>query len=164
LLINRAYASLPFCHPVKDDILKLQIGLLHLKLLNFVDDEFWIFLMYLLILIGYFIWFSALLCCFELLMHWWRIDELNRVDIKFILCGIDVFECFEELFFAESFIWWFQCLASSRKVFFFFFFDVFWCRCFSFLLNFESWFSGIIHILFFRHFDRFFGIMLTLFR
>ncbi len=87
------------------------------------------FLTFFLILIGYFIWFSALLCCFELLMYWWRIDDLNRVDIKLFLCGIEVFECFEELFFAESFIWWFQCLASSRKVFIQFV-DVLWCSVF----------------------------------
>ncbi len=119
------------------------------------------FLMYLLILIGYFICFLALLCCFELLMYWWRNWWVESYWYKIFLCGIEVFECFEELFFAESFVWWFQCLASSRKVFY----SICWCfPMFCVLLNFESWFTDIIHILLFGHFDRFFGIMLTLFR
>ncbi len=100
------------------------------KVAKCIDDElrsgrlisvwfWWNFeiLMYLLILIGYFIWSSALLCCFELLIDWWRNQWVESYWYKIFLCGIEVFECFEEYFFAESFIWCFQCLASSRKVF-----------------------------------------------
>jgi hypothetical protein len=63
------------------------------KVAEFIHDEFekrpfdffvkfWK-LVCLLILIGYFIWFSALLCCWSCWCIDEEIDELNCVDIKF---------------------------------------------------------------------------------
>ncbi len=107
------------------------------KVAKFIDDELrsgrlifcgicwnFEFLMYLLILISYFIWLAALLCCFELLVCWWRNRWVELYWYKFFLCGIEVFNCFEVLFFAEAFIWcfFFFNLASSRRVLFNLFF------------------------------------------
>ena len=60
------------------------------------------FLMCLLILISYFIWFSALLCYFELLDEWWRNRWVDLYWYEIFLCGFEVFECFEELFFVDA--------------------------------------------------------------
>ncbi len=56
------------------------------------------FLMYLLILISYFIWLAALLCCFELLIDWWRNRWVELFRYKIFLCGNEVFWCFENCF------------------------------------------------------------------
>ena len=85
------------------------------KVAEFIHDEFekrpfdfdvmtfwnWV-LTFLLILIGYFIWSSALLCCFEVVMYWWRNWWVELCWYKMFLCGFEVFECFEELFFVDA--------------------------------------------------------------
>ena len=58
------------------------------------------------ILIGSFIWSSALLCCFELLIDWWRNRWIELYWDRIFLSVIEVFDCIEELFFAVFFI---QC-------------------------------------------------------
>ncbi len=91
------------------------------------------------ILVDYFIWSSALLCCFELLIDWWRNRWIELYWYKIFFCGNEVFGCFEELFFAVVFFFFFfQCfsflsLAPSRK--------------FVSLLKFESWFLMFLHII-----------------
>ncbi len=135
VLINRAYASLPVCYHAMlklvfdNKVANLMLDFVDFKVAHRIEsvkvakvmgDELrsgrlifcvicwnFEFLMYLLILIGYFIWSSALLCCFELLIDWWRNRWVESYWYKIFLCGIEVFECFEELFFAESFIWCF---------------------------------------------------------
>ncbi len=100
-----------------------------LKLLNYFDNKLgssrliffpcdvlkFEFLMYLLILLSYFTWLAALLCCFELLVDWWRNQLIEFCWSKIFLCGIEVFDCFEELFLLKLFKWYFWFLASSRK-------------------------------------------------
>ncbi len=99
-----------------DSVKVAKITLAHSKLLNLLwminwEAAVWFSLwcdeilkidVYLLILIGYFIWFSLLLCCFELLMYWWR-NQLVELDwYKIFLCGFEVFECFEESFYVDA--------------------------------------------------------------
>jgi hypothetical protein len=109
-----------------DSVTVAKIILAHLKLQNLLMRvweaavwilcdclKFWI-LMCLLILIGYFIWSSALLCCFELLMYWWRNRWVESYWYKIFLYGNDVFGCFEELFFAEVLFDVFNVSALSK--------------------------------------------------
>ena len=39
---------------------------------------------------------------FELLMYWWRNWWVELCWYKMFLCGFEVFECFEELFFVDA--------------------------------------------------------------
>ncbi len=79
------------------------------KVAEFIHDEFekrpfdfcviwWNFeiFIYLLILIEYFNWSSALLCCFKLLIDWWRNRWVELFWYKIFLCGNEVFGCFED--------------------------------------------------------------------
>ncbi len=94
--------------------------------------KFWK-LLYLLILIG--IWFSALLCCSSCWCIDEEIDELNCIDIIFSFVEMRssnvLKNCFSLMHYSM-----FSMLAPSRKfVNLLMFSDV---RCFSDLLNFES--------------------------